>query len=81
MTSFPVCRTFEESPMLYSFVLVYTFQYVKILPSKIFDLYAQYVYEIKAENILNSNLALKSKVCLKISCGDDFLMLLYRGSC
>ena len=36
---------------------------VKIWPLPILDLYGQYVYQMKAENILNSNLTLISKIC------------------
>ena len=68
LTSLPVCRAFDQSPMSYSFAVrgrrndllspqkIIRFQYAKILTLSIFELYGEYVHQIESENILNSNL-------------------------
>ena len=77
LTSLPVCRALEQSPMSYSFAVrgrrsdllsprkIIRFQYAQILTSSIFELHGQYVHQIKAENILNSNLTWKMSFVLK----------------
>ena len=65
LTSFPICRAFEKSPKLYSFAVRGRRSHL-LSPQKsssIFELYGQYVHQMKAENILNSNLTQKSRIC------------------
>ena len=49
---------------------------VKIWPLPILDLYGQYVYQMKAENILNSNLTWKSRISYIKVGGKQFFMIL-----
>ena len=68
LASLSTCRVFEHHPKLHSFAMRWrrssllwprkfsSFRYYNFWKVVIFDLHGQYVYQMKAENILNSNL-------------------------
>ena len=68
LASLSTCRVFEHHPKLCSFAVRWrrsrllwprkfsSFRYYNFWKVVIFDLHGQYVYQMKAENILNSNL-------------------------
>ena len=68
LASLSVCRAFEHCSNLHSFPIRWrrssllwprkfsSFQYHNFSKFVIFDLHVQYIYQMKAENILNANL-------------------------
>ena len=87
LTSLPVCRDFEQPPVLHSFAVrgrqshlgsLRNFSSMKTKTLSFFGPYQQYVHQIKAENILNSNLTSDQMICYKQLCiGTTFQFLIW----
>ena len=80
LASFSNYRVFENHPMFCRFLVwwrrsnivwrekIFSFRRDNFWKFIIFDLHWQYVYEMKAENILKSNLQSKSIICYNFFC-------------